>query len=76
MKSNEKNSDIKQSEIGVASVDDRSQLDSVDPFDSKLALLGNTPGLGIEMDPDEADALGAFEETALTLEEAVDASKD
>ena len=56
--------------------DDRKQLDELKPFERKLTLLGKTPGLGIEMDPDEADALGAFEETALTLEEAMDASKD
>jgi len=35
-----------------------------------------TPGAAIEVDPDLADHMGAFEETALTLEDAEDASFD
>ena len=34
------------------------------------------PGLMVEFDPDEADALGAFEETAMTMEEALDGALD
>lgn len=32
------------------------------------------PGAAIEVDPDVAEFLGAFEETGLTLEEALDAA--
>jgi hypothetical protein len=34
------------------------------------------PGAVIEVDPDEADALGAFREEALTEEEAYESSSD
>lgn len=34
------------------------------------------PGYVIEVDQDEAEELGAFEETALTLADAIDASLD
>jgi hypothetical protein len=34
------------------------------------------PGFAVEMTPDEADALGAFEETALTEQDALDAAGD
>lgn len=34
------------------------------------------PGIRVELDPDEADQLGAFEETALTEEEAWAANMD
>ena len=36
----------------------------------------NTPGYEPEFDPDEADAAGAFEETALTEEEAREGACD
>ncbi len=39
---------------------------------SKLA----TAGVVVEVDPDTADVMGAFEETALTAEEAEDARFD
>ena len=41
----------------------------------KLADLG-VPGAVIEVDPDEADMLGAFREEALTEEEAYESSLD
>jgi len=34
------------------------------------------PGVIIEVSPEEADSLGAFEETALTLEEALESQCD
>ena len=34
------------------------------------------PGVVIELDPDEADRLGAFEEHALTADDAWDANLD
>ena len=65
-----------ETDENVDSNDEKMQLKKVEPFDKKIGLLGKTPGLGIEFDPDEADTLGAFEETALSLEDAIDASKD
>jgi hypothetical protein len=41
----------------------------------KLAGVG-VPGAVIEVDPDEADMLGAFREEALTEEEAYESSAD
>lgn len=35
-----------------------------------------TPGVVIEVEPDEAEALGAFEETALTHADAWDGNAD
>jgi hypothetical protein len=34
------------------------------------------PGFMVEMTPEEADAMGAFEETALTEQDAIDAAAD
>lgn len=34
------------------------------------------PGVLVEVDPDEAEALGAFEETALSEEDAIDSVVD
>ncbi|MFW5498411.1 MULTISPECIES: hypothetical protein [unclassified Maridesulfovibrio] len=38
--------------------------------------MTENPGAAIEVDPELADHMGAFEEDALTLEEAEDASFD
>lgn len=35
-----------------------------------------TPGFEVAFDPDEADALGAFREDALTYDEAIEAAWD
>ena len=35
-----------------------------------------TPGVMVELDPDEAEALGAFEETALSEADAWEANAD
>lgn len=34
------------------------------------------PGLAVEFEPDEADRMGAFEEDAMSLEDAMEASSD
>ena len=39
-------------------------------------LDAETPGFEVEFSPDEADSLGAFEETALTEKEAMDSVID
>ena len=36
----------------------------------------NAPGRVVEVSPEEADALGAFEETALTEEDAAEATEE
>lgn len=35
-----------------------------------------TPGVSVEVEPDEAERLGAFEEDALTDSDAVEANRD
>ena len=35
-----------------------------------------TPGVIIELDPEEAEAWGAFEETAITEQDAIDSELD
>ena len=54
----------------------REELDAIDSTEAKLELMDMVPGLKIEMDPSEADMLGAFEEDALSLEDAQEASMD
>jgi hypothetical protein len=44
-------------------------------LEEKLADLG-VPGATVEVDPDEADVLGAFREEALTEEDARESSMD
>lgn len=44
-------------------------------LEDKFADLG-VPGATVEVDPDEADALGAFREEALTEEDARESSMD
>ena len=51
-------------------------LENIDPLEIKLSLLNTVPGLVIEMDPDEADKLGAFEEDALSFEDALEGTID
>lgn len=43
--------------------------------EEKCALL-SVPGLEVEFDPEEAELCGAFEEDALSAEEALEASQD
>lgn len=42
----------------------------------KLQDAYNTPGLVVSMDPDEAELLGAFEEDAMSYEDAIEAAFD
>jgi hypothetical protein len=50
------------------------------PIDSDIALLklvdANNPGFIVDVDPDEADLLGAFVEDALTEQDAMAGSVD
>jgi type IV secretion system protein VirB1 len=55
--------------------DEQTQLDKLNPLDKKLSHMGKTPGLVIDIDPDEAEQMGAFEEHALSLEDALEASQ-
>jgi hypothetical protein len=47
-----------------------------DEITSRSMADFDAPGIVVELDPDEADQLGAFEETALTEEEAWAANMD
>lgn len=44
--------------------------------DEKIVIVQNTPGLSITFNPDEADEAGAFQEDAISSEEADDAALD
>ena len=54
----------------------RDELDATDILAFKQSNIENMPGVGVEFDPEEAEALGAFEEDAISLEDAIDASLD
>lgn len=42
----------------------------------KIAAISAVPGFEVEFDPEEADLAGAFRETALSEEDALDAIYD
>ncbi len=42
----------------------------------KLAAISEVPGFEVEFDPEEAELAGAFRETALSEEDALDAIYD
>lgn len=42
----------------------------------KLAAFSEVPGFDVEFDPEEAELAGAFQETALSEEDALDAIYD
>ena len=42
----------------------------------KLAAISEVPGFDVEFDPEEAELAGAFQETALSEEDALDAIYD
>lgn len=44
--------------------------------EDKCALLSELPGMEVEFSPDEADMAGAFEESALSADDAWDARYD
>lgn len=54
------------------------QLPLFDPeiLNDKLEDADTTPGLEVDVDPPEAEALGAFEEDALSETEAVESNLD
>ena len=57
---------------------DHPRLDPVEPpaLEAQLRDAMETPGTEVEVDPDEADNLGAFAETALSEAEAWEATMD
>ena len=51
--------------------------DGIDPLlDAKTQDALTTPGFAAAFDPDEAERMGAFAETALTEEDAIESSAD
>lgn len=42
----------------------------------KLVLLSSVPGMAVEFDPEEAELAGAFQEDALSAEDAEEAGID
>lgn len=46
------------------------------PIISQSMTDFGTPGVIIELDPEEAEAWGAFEETAITEQDAIDSELD
>jgi type IV secretion system protein VirB1 len=54
----------------------KEQLDAIDALDLKTKFMDIVPGMAIEFDPEEADQMGAFEEDAMSLEDAIEASID
>lgn len=54
----------------------REELEAIDVAELKAKFLDAAPGLAVEFDPDEADRMGAFEESAMSLEDAIEASTD
>lgn len=47
-----------------------------DALIDKLSDAESTPGLKVEFDPDEAEKAGAFEEDAVSEDDALDSSAD
>ena len=54
----------------------KEQLDANDALAIKAKFMDIVPGVAIEFDPEEADQMGAFEEDAMSLEDAIEASSD
>jgi len=54
----------------------REELDAIDTTEVKANFMDAVPGISIEFEPDEADEMGAFEEDAMSLEDAMEASTD
>lgn len=54
----------------------KEQLDAIDATAVKAGFMDSVPGIAVEFEPDEADQMGAFEEDAMSLEDAMDASTD
>ena len=56
--------------------DSTDDLEIMDQVIKEKLLDAETPGFQAEFSPDEADSLGAFEETALTEKDALDSVID
>lgn len=54
---------------------DRDELDAINVLEQKMSEM-DIPGAMISFEPDEAEELGAFEEDALSEEDAFDAAFD
>jgi len=52
------------------------QADLRERVEAKLQMQADNPGLEVEFDPDEAEYLGLFEETAMSAEDAWEARFD
>jgi len=52
------------------------QADLRERVEAKLQAQADNPGLEVEFDPDEAEYLGLFEETAMSFEDAWEARFD
>jgi len=52
------------------------QADLRERVEAKLQAQADNPGLEVEFDPDEAEYLGLFEETAMSAEDAWEARFD
>ena len=50
-------------------------LDEINTLEYKIKHL-DPPGMVVELDPEEAEQMGAFKEDAMSLEDAMDASTD
>jgi type IV secretion system protein VirB1 len=51
-------------------------LNEIDPLKNKLQYMDAVPGIGVEVDPDEAELMGAFSEDAMDFEDVQEASLD
>lgn len=54
----------------------KEQLDAIDATAVKAGFMDSVPGIAVEFEPDEADQMGAFEDDAMSLEDAMEASTD
>lgn len=64
---------MNQDENGLALIDDEAATDAA--LQAKLADA-STPGYQVELDPNEAEAAGAFAEDALSERDAMDSAID
>ena len=58
----------------MTTVKDKEYLDAA--ADSVSRQLEENPGIGIPVDPDVADHMGAFEEDAMSLGDAIEGSEE
>lgn len=70
---NEEGNDMENREDQAPS---KEELDAIDATEVKAGFMDTVPGVAIEFEPDEADKMGAFEDDAMSLEDAMEASTD